>query len=1625
MLLGLVFLGLLGFVWLSSVSPTISLTKTVFLASESVTAVMAHASADRLKAEVVTSDGDKTGLAVEVTASGSDALLTIPALRALTPGGYVLKVTDAAGRQYSQDFSWGVLALNMTKSVYASGETVEVQMAVLNQRGAMVCDAEVRLVITSPTGKSQTLSTTEDRIKVNPSCTVKDFTEEPDYEASFEVAEPGRYDLKLTAVTADDSFTITDTLTVQQPVADPLIITRQSATRIYPVNTYPVHMTVTTTEDFNGTITETVPYSFEISPLEETVSYSYEQFNRKGAVNEQYKQLHWQDVSLKKGQSITLGYQYDAPNESPNFFLAGPLSATTSDLQSPASYFTEPRSWQIAVDAVLTAIEQQITITNQAYQTNSQSPAPTDNSLGLVQWDEAAYSNAEVYLEARLGQQQSAPYMGDITSHATMDCPAADDCKIAYYDAVGGDLRFRDCDDAVCSTGTIVLLDGNVGCVMANCSTIANVGQFASIDCPAADDCKIAYYDTTNQDLRFIDCNDGTCSTGTNALLDGRAGCVLTGCAASGDRGAGVSIDCVASSDCKIAYQDTTSTALRFADCNTAGCSSGVVSLLDGVAGCVLTGCATLGSSGQYQSIRCLATDDCKIAYYSATLQHLRFADCDTANCSAGTVVEIDGSAGCVLEGCLTNNIGMYVSMDCLATDDCKIAYYDTTGSDLRFADCDTATCSSGFSTLIDGGAGCVLSGCVNTNTLGRYPDISCVASDDCKISYGHYSSFLFTYSTLLFADCDTSSCSSGSVSILDNRGSCVLTGCNPSTTGSQATNSSIICMASDDCKVSYTNPHFDSLHFADCSAANCSSGQTTLVDGAYKPFMLGRPSMSCPQSDNCKIIYLTNSKRDGSERLLKFKDCDDVQCDTGTIVVLDGAMSCMLDNCSDSRRVGQNMSLDCPSSANCKITYYDETNMELRFVNCNGEVCGAGATILIDGGPDCALANCVSGQDIGDFPALDCPTADNCKVAYYQRTPNGGLRFADCDNADCSAGTVSVLDGQAACALTGCLAVRSPGAFKSISCPAADDCKIAYHSNNDSALYFADCDDEACSSGTVALLDGAASCSLSDCTESLDVREAISMDCLVSDDCKIAYHDYGNSDLRFIDCNNATCSIGSSTLLDGRSGCVLTGCNPSGSNGLSHSISCLSTDDCKISYYSTTSQHLRFADCNNADCSTGTVSLLDGFANCTLSGCSSSNDGQFSSALDCSLATDCKIAYTSSTVLRFADCDSAGCTSGSMATADRGYPLSWLQLYSTAGVAIPDAIVSKEITISGLTASEPPMRLKSHSLSLTDATAYTVRAWTSTPGLTTAIHSAKLIVKQNNGGGITATQTMVEVGAHQVQTGTNGWGMLDSPKMYYYNPANFSGTVAVYFEATLGAAVSNSYAALSSDPTCASRVAGSEVSYSTMDFAWVLRRSSALTLPAGQYHVCMSGAGVANGVANAKLIIATTGSLDKTQTVQQLVVAATEDNDAAYTPHSNLVYLDKSNYAGDDSYYYLESVMKTSSGTGSVQLYNESDSAIVDDSELTTTSSVFERVFSQDLEADLATAKNYQLRLKGGSSNTVSVSSAWLVVQVSLNGAYQEGSLPPPVTGPSMSQLMKNGLWWKDGVKQPYWLGE
>jgi hypothetical protein len=261
-----------------------------------------------------------------------DFSIKIPSQRAFRAGLYKLKVelvTDNKTYVEEQDFTWGVLAINTHKSIYLPDETAFIGMAVLDNEGHMVCDADVTLTITDPDNKETVLSTSNGLIKVSPQCSVYGVTNLPDYYTNYTVGSVGTYVMNLTAVTSAGVYTIMDNFTVQNSVA--FDVARDGPTRIYPVEPYRMNFTIKANKNYNGLIKEYVPASFAITPQDGlTVTTAGDT-----------KILSW-NRNLIKGETYNIYYEFDAPDISPYLFVLGHLEIGD---------WHEARQWMIASDA--------------------------------------------------------------------------------------------------------------------------------------------------------------------------------------------------------------------------------------------------------------------------------------------------------------------------------------------------------------------------------------------------------------------------------------------------------------------------------------------------------------------------------------------------------------------------------------------------------------------------------------------------------------------------------------------------------------------------------------------------------------------------------------------------------------------------------------------------------------------------------------------------------------------------------------------------------------------------------------------------------------------------------------------------------------------------------------------------------------------------------------------------------------------------------------------------------------------------------------------------------------------------------------------------------------------------
>ena len=278
--------------------------------------------------------------------SGSIVMVIEPQ-RSFTPGAYEVTVEftnpiTGAVTTIVQNLLWGVLALNADQDVYATGDEAILHMAVLDDEGVPVCNADPTLTVTQPNGQVRNLEVTDTGV-----CSQFIIgNTEPDYQADFTFSSAGEYVFTLSA----EQDGVVRTLKSAVSVADgapAYVISRESATRNFPFGPTPMEIEIffqSTTTDVM--VAETVPAEFVLSNISRSGTSFIDPISGDQVIM-------WDNVFADPGETIELSYSYDAPDVSPEFYLVGPLEVhqTPSAVEGQSSIlYIEQRAWQIAND---------------------------------------------------------------------------------------------------------------------------------------------------------------------------------------------------------------------------------------------------------------------------------------------------------------------------------------------------------------------------------------------------------------------------------------------------------------------------------------------------------------------------------------------------------------------------------------------------------------------------------------------------------------------------------------------------------------------------------------------------------------------------------------------------------------------------------------------------------------------------------------------------------------------------------------------------------------------------------------------------------------------------------------------------------------------------------------------------------------------------------------------------------------------------------------------------------------------------------------------------------------------------------------------------------------------------
>uniref|UniRef100_UPI003AF5A390 hypothetical protein n=8 Tax=Thiolapillus sp. TaxID=2017437 RepID=UPI003AF5A390 len=224
----------------------------------------------------------------------------------------------------------------------------------------------------------------------------------------------------------------------------------------------------------------------------------------------------------------------------------------------------------------------------------------------------------------------------------------------------------------------------------------------------------------------------------------------------------------------------------------------------------------------------------------------------------------------------------------------------------------------------------------------------------------------------------------------------------------------------------------------------------------------------------------------------LKLAHCKDRNCGGRTLTVVDGLLA----------DVGKHSSLALDASGNPVISYFDETNRDLKLVHCNDPDCsGSKSVVTID-----------STGTVGMFTSLVLDASGDPVISYYDNI-NHDLKLAHCYDPNCTGGgeSIVVVDNNG-----------SVGRYSSLALDAIGQPVISYWDNINKSVKLVHCNDPNCSGGNESIV-------TVDITQ--DSFSYISLALDASGNPVISYFGGINGGLKLAHCNDANC-IGSRTII-------------------------------------------------------------------------------------------------------------------------------------------------------------------------------------------------------------------------------------------------------------------------------------------------------------------------------------------------------------------------------------------------------------------------------------------------------------------------------------------------------------
>jgi hypothetical protein len=341
------------------------------------------------------------------------------------------------------------------------------------------------------------------------------------------------------------------------------------------------------------------------------------------------------------------------------------------------------------------------------------------------------------------------------------------------------------------------------------------------------------------------------------------------------------------------------------------------------------------------------------IAYvYSSSGGDLMVAHCNDANCAGSneSLVSVDS----------TGDVGWGASLALDSSGYPVVSYSDKTNADLKVVHCNDVNCS---------GADESITSPVTTEALTSYfTSLVLDASGYPVVAYTYNDAPPVGRKSFSVLHCNDVNCAGGDESNVE-----VVLG------GFIDSESSIQLDSSGYPVIAYYDDVSDDLHILHCNDANCAGADESdvAVDTAGTVGQLA--SLKLDSSGYPVVSYYDTTNAD-----LKILHCNDANCSGGdeSIVSVDTTGS-----------VGSDSSLALDSSGYPVVSYYDVTNQDLKVLHCNDANCAGG---------DESIVTVDSTGDVAEDTSIVLDSSGYPVISYFDDT-NNDLKLAHCDNANCT----------------------------------------------------------------------------------------------------------------------------------------------------------------------------------------------------------------------------------------------------------------------------------------------------------------------------------------------------------------------------------------------------------------------------------------------------------------------------------------------------------------------------------------------------------------------------------------------------------------------------------------------